>query len=64
MLREGWSELNAQGARTITAQFLHEPGGGRSCYNWNLGNVKEVIQSTPHNYLRNTWEPLPLAGAA
>ncbi|HET7542111.1 MAG TPA: hypothetical protein VFK05_19725 [Polyangiaceae bacterium] len=58
MLREGWSELNEQGARTLTAQFLHETGGGKYCFNWNLGNVKAKNASVLHMYLRNVWEGL------
>jgi hypothetical protein len=63
MLRQGWSELNEQGARTLTAQFLHETGGGKYCFNWNLGNVKAKDASVLHMYLRNVWEGLD-AGAA
>jgi len=63
MLRQGWTELTEQGARTLTAQFLHETGGGKSCFNWNLGNVKTGSTSVPHMYLRNVWEGLSPAGA-
>jgi len=47
MLRAGWSEVTEQGARTLTAQFLHETSGGASCYNWNLGNVKATNTNVP-----------------
>lgn len=63
MLRSGWTELSEQGARTLTAQFLFETGGGKNCFNWNLGNVKAVTNTVPHMYLRNTTEGFP-AGAA
>ncbi len=62
MLKANWPELADEGARTLTAQFEHETGGGRFCFNWNLGNVK--AQATdPHMYLRNVWELLVPADA-
>jgi hypothetical protein len=56
MLRAGWPELNEQGARVLTAQFLHETGGAMYCFSWTLGNMKAKNASVPHMYLRNTWE--------
>ena len=60
MLRAGWSDLTEQGARTLTAQFMHETGGAKYCFNWNLGNAKPRSGPTKllHMYLRNTWEGL------
>jgi peptidoglycan hydrolase-like protein with peptidoglycan-binding domain len=55
MLRENWSALTENGARTLTAQFMAETGGGKYCFNWNLGNVKAGANE-PHMYLRNVWE--------
>ncbi|GEM_PF-1530120 len=55
MLLETWSELKENGARTLTAQFMHETGNGNHCYNWNLGNVKGK-EKYPHHYLKNVWE--------
>lgn len=55
MLREGWSNLTDTGARTLTAQFMAETGGGRYCFNWNLGNVK-AGPNVQHMYLRGVWE--------
>ncbi len=55
-LRKAWPELTEDGARTLTAQCMHETAGGHSCYNWNLGNVKSSRTSVPHMYLRNVWE--------
>lgn len=48
-------ELTPAGAKTITAQFMHETGGGRFCFNWNLGNFK-AHDTDPHMYLMNVWE--------
>lgn len=50
--------LRRDGARVLTAQFLHETGGGKFCFNWNLGNVKAATVEL-HMYLRNVWEVLP-----
>jgi hypothetical protein len=55
MLLVTWSDLTHEGARTLTAQFMAETGGGRSCFNWNLGNVKSGANQ-PHMYLTNVWE--------
>jgi hypothetical protein len=55
MLLSTWPALNDNGARTLTAQFMAETGGGKYCFNWNLGNVKAKA-SEPHMYLRNVWE--------
>jgi hypothetical protein len=63
MLRSGWSELNEQGARTLTVQFLHETGGAKYCFNWNLGNIKAKSANVLHMYLRNTWEGFSAHGA-
>jgi hypothetical protein len=64
-LHQAWSDLTEVGARTLTAQFMHETGNGQSCYNWNLGNVKcKPTETTlPHMYLKNTWELLAPAAA-
>ena len=55
MLSSTWSALNDNGVRTLTAQFMVETGGGKYCFNWNLGNVKAQANE-PHMYLRNVWE--------
>ena len=55
MLLASWSELTANGARTLTAQFMAETGGGRYCFNWNLGNVKSGPNEL-HMYLHGVWE--------
>ncbi|WP_159731255.1 hypothetical protein [Methylosinus sp. Ce-a6] len=55
MLLSTWPDLEEQGARTLTAQFMAETGNGRYCFNWNLGNVKAKADE-PHMYLRNVWE--------
>lgn len=55
MLLVTWPEIHPTGARTLTAQFMAETGGGQSCFNWNLGNVKSGADQ-PHIYLQNTWE--------
>lgn len=55
MLLAAWPELNEQGARTLTAQFMGETGDGKYCFNWNLGNVK-ASASQKHMYLANVWE--------
>src|ERR1700751_6008501 len=57
ILLASWSELTANGARTLTAQFMHETRGGRNCFNWNLGNVKSKHPNVePHMYLHNVTE--------
>ena len=63
-LRTTWPELGDQGARTLAAQFVAETGGGRSCFNWNVGNIR-ARANEPHMYLRNVWEVAsPEAAAA
>jgi hypothetical protein len=62
MLLSSWHELTPNGARTLTAQFMAETGGGKYCFNWNLGNVKSG-PNTPHMYLRGVWEVDTPAGA-
>jgi hypothetical protein len=64
MLLSAWSGLTDNGARTLTAQFMAETGGGKYCFNWNLGNVKEPTGNAPHMYLHNTWECHSQAEAA
>jgi hypothetical protein len=54
-LRASWPELGEQGARTLAAQFVAETGGGRFCFNWNVGNIR-ARPNEPHVYLRNVWE--------
>lgn len=63
LLRAAWSELTDTGAKVLTAQFLHETGGGRFCFNWNLGNVKATADQ-PHMFLKNVWELLLPENAA
>jgi hypothetical protein len=65
MLHQSWPELNEEGARVLTAQFMHETGEGKYCFNWNLGNVKCKKDETnvPHHYLKDTWEILGKDGA-
>ncbi len=55
MLLSVWPELTQTGARTLTSQFMAETGGGKYCFNWNLGNVK-ASASEPHMYLKGVWE--------
>jgi hypothetical protein len=62
MLLLAWTDLTVNGARTLTAQFMAETGGGRYCFNWNLGNVKSGPNDL-HMYLRNVWECDTEAGA-
>lgn len=62
MLLQSWNELTENGARTLTAQFIAETGGGKNCYNWNLGNVKSG-PNEPHMYLQGVWEVLSPSGA-
>jgi len=62
-LRSAWPALSEEGARTLAAQFMAETGGGRYCFNWNLGNVK-AGSNEPHMYLRHVWEVDTPEGAA
>lgn len=62
MLHAAWPELNEQGARTLTAQFMFETAEGCHCYNWNLGNVKAGPDDL-HMYLRGVWECATAASA-
>jgi hypothetical protein len=62
MLLQVWPELTQTGARTLAAQFMAETGGGKYCFNWNLGNVKAGA-SEPHMYLNGVWEVDSPAGA-
>jgi hypothetical protein len=39
-LKTEWAELSDTGIKMLAAQFMYETGGGRSCFNWNLGGVK------------------------
>ena len=55
MLLQAWPQLTEEGARTLTAQFMAETGGGKYCFNWTLGNVK-AGPNEPHMYLRGVWE--------
>jgi hypothetical protein len=63
MLLLGWPELKPNGARTLAAQFMAETGGGKFCFNWNLGNVK-AAPTDMHMYLMNVWECDTPASAA
>lgn len=63
MLRIAWPELTENGARTLTAQFMGETGGGKYCFNWNLGNVKEPTGKLPHMYFHSVWEVFTPASA-
>lgn len=49
-LSQVWPQLNGTGLRVLAAQYVHETDGGRSCYNWNLGNMKSP-KTLPHMYL-------------
>jgi hypothetical protein len=62
MLLGAWPDLTENGARTLTGQFMAETGGGKYCFNWNLGNVK-AGPNEPHMYLHNVWECDSQAGA-
>jgi hypothetical protein len=64
MLLASWTGLSVNGARTLTAQFMAETGGGKYCFNWNLGNVK-AGPTIPHMYLHGVWEvDSPVSGQA
>lgn len=63
LLRNSWPELSETGAKVLCAQFMHETGCGKYCFNWNLGNAKAPA-TVPHMYLQNTWECLPPNKAA
>jgi hypothetical protein len=63
MLLGAWPELTNNGARTLAAQFMAETGGGKYCFNWNLGNVKARDTSVLHMYLANVWECFSKANA-
>jgi hypothetical protein len=56
LLIEIWPDLSPPGARTLTAQFMTETGGGKACYNWNLGNVKCRSTTPLHMYKPLIWE--------
>jgi hypothetical protein len=58
MLLETWPDLFPPGARTLTAQFMAENGGGEYCHNWNLGNVKCRTTNALHMYKPIIWECL------
>jgi hypothetical protein len=54
-----WSGLTENGARTLTAQFLHETHFAKNFFNWNLGTVKcpdSHVNEWKHVYLRSAWE--------
>ncbi|HLW90166.1 MAG TPA: SH3 domain-containing protein [Roseiarcus sp.] len=55
-LLTAWSDLKQNGARTLTAQYMFETGGGKYCFNWNLGNAKAANPNVLHMYLANVWE--------
>lgn len=55
-VRANWPELTDAGGRTLTCQFVAETGEGKSCFNWNLGNMKSPRTDVPHMYLQFTWE--------
>lgn len=55
--------LNDTGRRSLIAQHMHETGGGKSCYNWNLGNVRTKSVDEPHMYLRDVPEDLSPSAA-
>ena len=40
----------------IYAKFALETGYGNSCYNYNLGNIKQFNKSEPYVMLSNVWE--------
>ena len=46
MLLKCWPDLSQNGARTLAAQFMAETGGGKFCFNWNLGNVNSGVTSS------------------
>lgn len=57
LLQKAWPQLTVAGARLITAQYMGETTGGKSCWNYNLGNVKCADPKTHlHQYLPGTWE--------
>ena len=59
LLAKAWPGLNADGARLITAQYMGETTGGKSCWNYNLGNMKCSAKgrtSHLHQYFAGTWE--------
>ncbi len=63
LLQKAWPELNTDGARVLTAQYMGETTGGKTCWNYNLGNVKCMSEakrkSHLHQYLPGTWEYWP-----
>ncbi len=59
LLKKAWSDLNDDGARLITAQYMGETTGGKNCWNYNLGNVKCTSAGRKthlHQYLVGVWE--------
>ena len=50
-----WEGLGLVGAKSLVAQHLFETGGGRACFNWNIGNFKSDA-ATSHFYLKDVWE--------
>lgn len=56
-LRTVWPEANRKQAGVLWAHFAGETGDGRSCWNFNLGNVKHV-KGDGHAYvsLLGVWE--------
>jgi hypothetical protein len=51
-----WPDIYPPGARTLTAQWMAETGGGPYCYNWNLGNEKSPGTDKRHIYHLLIWE--------
>lgn len=60
-----WPALTAEGCNSIIAHHFLETSGGKSCFNWNLGNEHENTGKLPHMFLRPTLEaPSPSVAAA
>jgi hypothetical protein len=52
LLGELMPSLSKEGRILLTAQFAHETAAGRSCFNFNPGNIKaDRARGEPHMYL-------------
>lgn len=47
----------------MSAQYWHETGGGKFCFDWNFGNQKAANANRYHMYLKNVWECFSAAEA-
>lgn len=61
-----WTDVapcTREACAVLWAQYMIETGG-RSCWNWNIGNVKASDISRPWHALRGVWEGVSAAEAA